>query len=94
MSDDTNNKVSPTHTRQGFLRAKHITDQQVEAILTLIAAGAREGSACRAAAGTSYTQFLRRVKGTEWEPRLRAAERERRLSGKEPELRGTIHLDT
>ena len=69
----------PTRTRQGFLKSKYITPQAAAAIIGLIAEGMREGTACRKH-GTSYTQFLRRVKGTDLEPLLRAAEKRRKAS--------------
>ena len=69
----------PTLTRQGFLKSKHITHEAAEQIIDLIADGMREGTACRKH-GTSYTQFLRRVKGTDLEPLLRAAEKRRKAS--------------
>ena len=61
-----------THTAQGFLKAKFITEEQAEQIFVLIASGEREGTACRTQ-GTSYTQLLRRVRN---DPPLKARLRE------------------
>lgn len=56
--------IDRTLTRQGFTKAAFLTDDQIETVLTELAGGASPGKACRAA-GTSFTQFLRRVKRDE-----------------------------
>lgn len=64
----------PTLTHHGFIRAAHLTDETLQAIIDTIAEGTVEGPACRQH-GTSYTQFLSRVrKDPEWHSKLRAAE--------------------
>jgi hypothetical protein len=73
-------KHDPTKTRQGFIKAQYITNDQAAAIIALISEGMREGSACRKH-GTSYTQFLRKTKGTPLEAELRLAEKQRRDAG-------------
>ena len=64
----------PTLTRYGFVRAAHLTDETIQAIIDTISEGTVEGPACRMH-GTSYTQFLSRVrKDSGWHKKLRAAE--------------------
>jgi hypothetical protein len=64
----------PTLTRYGFTRAAHLSDETLQAIIDTISEGTIEGQACRQH-GTSYTQFLSRVrKDPEWHKKLRAAE--------------------
>lgn len=66
--------TNPALTSNGFTRAAYLTDETLQAIIDLIAEGTVEGQACREH-GTSYTQFLSRVrKEPEWHKRLRAAE--------------------
>lgn len=61
-------------TSHGFTRAAHLTDETLQAIIDTISQGVVEGQACRQH-GTSYTQFLARVrKSPEWHKKLRAAE--------------------
>ena len=63
-----------TLTRHGFVRAAFLTDDTVQAIIDTISQGVVEGQACRQH-GTSYTQFLARVrKSPDWHKKLRAAE--------------------
>ena len=50
-----------TRTKQGFVRSQFLTKEQIDGILKGISEGGREGEVCRAQ-GTSFTQFLRRVK--------------------------------
>lgn len=65
---------NPTLTRHGFTRAAFLTDDTLQAIIDTISQGTVEGQACRQH-GTSYTQFLARVrKHPEWHKKLRAAE--------------------
>ena len=48
-------------TKNGFTRSKYLTKAQLKQIMKGIAAGGREGVVCREH-GTSFTQFLRRVR--------------------------------
>jgi hypothetical protein len=53
-----------THTRQGFLRARHITLEHQIRIIRHIEQGVQCGEAARLE-GTSYTQFHMAVKGND-----------------------------
>ena len=48
-------------TKNGFVRAQYLDKTQLQKIMKGIAAGGREGIVCREH-GTSFTQFLRRVR--------------------------------
>lgn len=54
----------PTLTRQGFIKAQFLTDEQLDGVLERLAAGDSPGRACRSQ-GTSFTQFIRRVQKDE-----------------------------
>lgn len=68
----------PTLTRQGFVKANHLTPEAIDGVLADLAKGLSPGRACRNH-GTSFTQFLRRVhRDEELEKRYRRAEAEGR----------------
>jgi hypothetical protein len=62
----------PNLTRQGFIKADRLTQEQLEGIVGLIEQGFVGGKATRQH-GTSFTQFWRRVQR---EPELLARRRE------------------